>query len=102
MLELHLSKDSRLSEFIKKLDPDLAEPLTDLRKRLVEVIAYIQKMNRLNIYLIESSIKWIEHSVTTIANVLSPESAAYNANGKPLTTSAYSNFKPANIIEHEA
>lgn len=102
LLEAHLSKNSRLSDFIKKLDPELARPLNDLRNQLLSVMQSIQRLNDVNVYLIENSIKWIEYSINTIANVLSPESSAYNANGKALTTLPYSNRSNSSLIEHEA
>ena len=61
----------------------------------------IQRINNMNVYLINSSIKWIEHSVNTIANVLAPECSAYNRSGRALTKSPY-NMNKSSIVEHEA
>jgi hypothetical protein len=96
----YVSKDTKLSEFIDKLDPEVSLSLKDIREQLVGVMENIQKMNKLNLYLINNSIKWIEHSISTIANVIAPESASYNANGKSVTNSPYS-LNPTGIIEHE-
>lgn len=97
-----VQKESKLSEFITQLDERLAKPLTELRKKLIDVMGQIQKKNELNVYLINNSIKWIEHSVSTIANVIAPESAAYNFRGRVLTNSPYNNFNTSSIIEHDA
>jgi flagellar biosynthesis/type III secretory pathway chaperone len=101
VLEGYVSRESSLSEFIKKLDPEISTALSDIREQLIGVMQNIQKMNKQNIYLIDNSIKWIEHSIMTIANVISPESAAYNQKGKALTSSTY-NISSSGMIEHEA
>lgn len=97
-----VDKESKLSDFINQLDEKLAVPLTVLRRNLMVVMAQIQKKNELNVYLINNSIKWIEYSVSTIANVFAPESAAYNFKGKVLTNSPYNNFNTSAIIQHDA
>lgn len=99
ILDSHHSKDSKLTDFIKTLDSKTAEPLVTLQDQLINTIKDIQKVNNLNVYLIRNSIKWIEHSVSTIANVIAPESAAYNARGKSL--SSYNMSSPG-IVEHDA
>ncbi len=95
------NRSSKLSDFIKMIGPELGSPLEELRTQLMEVMANIQRVNNMNIYLIKSSIKWIEHSVTTIANVLAPECSAYNRAGKAMTTSPY-NMNKSSLVEHEA
>lgn len=103
LLEGRISKNSRLSDFIIMLEPDVAEPLKEIGQQLLDVMTNIKKLNDINIYLIKNSIKWIEYSVATIANALAPESAAYNASGKALSNSPYNNtISSSNIVEHEA
>lgn len=94
-----LDKNAKISDFIKRLDPDTAEPLNTIRLQLINVMKNIEKLNKLNVYLIQNSIKWIEHSVTTITNVFLPESAAYNANGRVLTNTPYY-MDTSGLIEH--
>jgi flagellar biosynthesis/type III secretory pathway chaperone len=100
LLETDSSKDTKLSDFIKKLDKESAVVLTDLRTQLIAVMDRIQKVNTINIDLIDNSIKWIEHSVTTIANIIAPESASYNYRGKALTNSPY-NLNASGIVERD-
>ncbi|MEW5819969.1 MAG: flagellar protein FlgN [Cyanobacteriota bacterium] len=102
LLGRYVTKESRLSDFLMVVEPDLAKPLNQLREKLLNVMANIKKTNQLNVYLINNSIKWIEHSVNTISNVLAPESAAYNSYGKALTTLSYGNYSSPKIVEHEA
>jgi flagellar biosynthesis/type III secretory pathway chaperone len=102
LLERFATKDSRFSDFLMVLEPELAKPLNELREKLMAVMANIKKMNEVNVYLINNSIKWIEHSVNTISNILSPECSAYNARGRALTTSCYGDYASSKIVEHEA
>lgn len=99
LLHGHIDKNAKLSDFTQNLEPELAKPLDDVRLQLLEVMKKIDKLNRLNIYLIKNSIKWIEHSVTTIANVLLPESAAYGATGRALNNIP-SYVDSSGLIEH--
>lgn len=101
MLSGHINNGSRLSEFINKLDRKTASPFNKLRSELINVMQEIQKINNLNIYLINSSIKWIEHSVRTITNHVVPESASYNARGKNLNRSTY-DYSMSGIVEKDA
>ncbi|MGD9580048.1 MAG: flagellar protein FlgN [Vampirovibrionia bacterium] len=102
ILDGKVAKESKLSDFISQLDEKISKPLDSLRRKLKKVMSEIQRTNEINVYLINNSIKWIEHSVATIANVLAPESAAYNFRGKVLTNSPYTNFNTSTIIEHDA
>lgn len=95
-----ISKESKLSDFINLLDPEFAKPLSELRERLTDVMARIQHKNKANIFLIENSIKWVQHSIKTIVNVISPESAAYNFKGRVQTKSIYE-MDSSGIIEHQ-
>lgn len=96
-----VNSGAKLSEFINKLDKKTAPSFNKLRTDLINVMQEIQKINNLNIYLINSSIKWIEHSVRTITNHVLPESASYNAKGRNLNRSTY-NYSMSGIVEKDA
>lgn len=97
------SKDAQIVDIVKNLPDADANIINEIRLKLKSTLSNIQKINTMNIYLIENSIKWIEHSVTTIANYLAPESAAYTFQGKSITKSPYTyNFSSSSTIEQEA
>lgn len=102
LLKGHITRESKLTDFIKKLDPESAKMLNNIREELILVVRNIQKVNNVNIYLIKNSIKWIEHSVATIANVIAPESASYNATGRALTNKNFCSLNSSGIVEHNA
>lgn len=103
MLDGKYARDAKLADIINHLGSDNKTILHDIRINLKKVLTNIQKLNKMNVYLIENSIRWIEHSVTTIANFLIPESAAYTFQGKTVTQSPYTyDFNSSSTIEQEA
>lgn len=103
LLEGNFPKNTLIPDIIGKLPSEEANNINDIRLKLKTTLSNIQKINTMNINLIENSIKWIEHSVATIANYLIPESAAYTFQGKSITKSPYTyNFNSSSTIEQKA
>lgn len=73
---------SEIINMIEKDDRKQAERFSAIREKLKYLATSIQRQNNINTQLIHHSLKLIEHSVKTIANVLIPESSAYNRYGK--------------------
>jgi len=101
ILDGHIDQDSKLGDFINKLDNKAAAPLKKVREELLKSMKEIQKINNLNVYLINNSIKWIEHSVNTITNHFVPESASYNARGKTVNRSTYDISSISTLVERD-
>lgn len=70
-----------LQEFINSLDIHKAAPLIEARQRLNRVIGNVRDLNSQNKRLLEISLKWIETSVETIAQMLTPQGASYDGKG---------------------
>lgn len=63
-------------------EEDKSRNLSFLRKKLKKIVENVQRHNNINRKLIEHSLKLIEYSINSIANVLLPEGSAYNNLGK--------------------
>lgn len=72
-----------LKEIINRIESEeQSQKLSNMRSKLKNLVSNIQKQNRINALLIDHSLKLVEHTVVSIANVLIPESSAYNNMGK--------------------
>lgn len=89
-----------LKEIIEKIEQeDKTEKISGLRQKLKNIGGNIARQNKINAQLIEHSLRIIEYSVISIANILMPEASSYNNFGKIKG----SNNKPGvSSVIHEA
>lgn len=88
-----------LREIIDNIEDNRqAERISSTRDKLQNIAGNIQRHNNINAQLIAHSLKLIEHSVVSIANILVPESSAYNNSGKIKCTQA----ETISSVVHEA
>ncbi|EKE03823.1 MAG: hypothetical protein ACD_20C00147G0004 [uncultured bacterium] len=77
------SENLTLKEIIEKIEEeDKAEKISGLRLKLKNLAENIRRQNNINAQLIEHSLRILEFSITSIANVIIPEASAYNKLGK--------------------
>jgi hypothetical protein len=78
-LLIHMGhKDKSLKDFIECLDVNNAQPFIEARQRLVRVVENVRELNTESRSLLELSVKWIEDSVSLIAQLLMPEASSYS------------------------
>jgi hypothetical protein len=88
-----------LKEIIKGIEnKEHAERITALRGKIKGILSNIQKQNTINMELLKYSLKIVENSIVTIANVLIPEGSAYNRKG---ISKKRENTLNLSSIEHE-
>jgi len=88
-----------LKEIIDRIEnKEQAKKISTLRERVQNLIIKVQKQNLINSELIKHSLKIVENSIVSIANVLIPESAAYNIKGAIKTNNRLSGISS---VEHE-
>jgi len=92
-------EDLTLKDIIEKIEnKEQAKKISTLREKVKTLILKVQKQNFINNELIKHSLKIVESSIISIANVLIPESAAYNIKGAIKTNSRLSSISS---VEHE-
>lgn len=88
-----------INDIIEQIeDNEQIEKLSGLKFKLKKIIENIQRQNKIINSLIEHSLKLIEYSVNAIVNVISPEIAFYNNNGKVKKSS---NRMEISSVNHE-
>jgi len=89
-----------LKQIIDRIEnKEHANKILSLRLKIKGIVTNIQKQNTISTELIKHSLKVIENSIISIANVLVPEGSAYNKNG---TAQKRDNIPHLSSIEHEA
>ncbi len=89
-----------LKEIIQRIEnKEHAERISVLRIKIKNIALNIQKQHTINTELIKHSLKIIESSIISIANVLVPEGSAYNKKGALKTREKIMNLSS---VEHEA
>jgi len=74
--------NSTLKEIIERIEnKEQANKISTLRDKIKIILSNIQKQNTINMELLKHSLKIVENSIVTIANVLVPEGSAYNQQG---------------------
>lgn len=90
--------DSTLREIIDSVSDDKKSQNLGIKlDSLRETIMNIKKYNDMNAQLIKHSLKLIEHSVFSIANVLMPESSTYNNYGRVKSSSKNLNMTISSV-----
>lgn len=98
-LQLYPNKNT-LSEIIEKIEEkNKARHIGNLRDKLNELLTNTQKQNNINAELIKHSLTIIESSISSIVNVLVPESSYYNSRGKVIKDE---NAGTISSVVHEA
>lgn len=76
------------------------ESASSLDKKLLnlkDLVFNVKRYNDINAELIKHSLKLIEHSVVSIANVLMPESSSYNGKGRAKTDRKNQNISISSV-----
>jgi hypothetical protein len=66
----------------QQLEPHQARPLLEARGRLTRVLERVQVLSRQNQSLLNLSMKWIQQTVKSIVQLVTPEATSYSANGE--------------------
>jgi len=98
--------DIPLSELIPQLPAEYAGVLAQTRKRLISLVRELEQLNRNHVDLLTLSLKWVEESVTVIAEILTPQAASYGAQtgkkGKGRSPAPPSQAPPQSTFSHQA
>jgi hypothetical protein len=88
-----------LKEIIDRIeDKEQADNISNLRGQIKEIIPKVQKKNKINQELLKFSLKLVENSLTSIANVIAPEGAAYTRQGASKTRTSILSISS---VDHE-
>lgn len=89
-----------LKQIIERIENrDYAEKMSVLRTKIKNIALNIQKQNTISMELLKYSMKVVENSIITIANVLVPEGSSYNKKGFANKRDSIANLSS---VEHEA